>query len=78
MFLCSMQRRRTSADIHYRLAVFRRDDYRCRHCGLSEEDGATLEVDHVVPVGLGGGDHFENLQTLCRACNRRKGSRFVG
>ena len=34
-----------------------------------------FEVDHVVPRAKGGSDHRENLQLLCPACNRLKGTR---
>ena len=68
---------RKRIDPHLRLGVFRRDEYRCRHCGR-ELPRAMLEVDHITPVALGGPDDPENLQALCRTCNRSKGARFVG
>jgi 5-methylcytosine-specific restriction endonuclease McrA len=34
---------------------------------------AGLELDHIHPERLGGGDGPENIQLLCRPCNRRKG-----
>lgn len=52
--------------------VFQRDNYRCRECGARLEDGATLEIDHIVPVAKGGTNDISNLQTLCKACNRGK------
>jgi 5-methylcytosine-specific restriction enzyme A len=61
--------------VHLRIAVFRRDGYRCQHCGKIGKP-AELEIDHVVPQSLEGSDDFENLQTLCRTCNRRKGARY--
>ena len=33
-----------------------------------------FEVDHVIPRVKGGFDHVENLQLLCGACNRAKGT----
>lgn len=53
-----------------RLQVWQRDEGRCTSCG-SEFD---LQYDHVIPVALGGGTSFENLQLLCGACNQRKGA----
>ena len=52
-----------------RLAVFRRDSYRCRSCGRP----GRLECDHVAPIHRGG-DPYElaNLQTLCRGCHIAK------
>mgnify|MGYP001359170477 CR=1 FL=1 len=67
--------KRQSLPFHYRLGVFRRDEYTCRNCGFSGPAN-TLEVDHIIPVVLNGGDEPENLQTLCRTCNRRKGAKL--
>ena len=41
-------------------------------CGASKDDGATLHVDHKVPVSKGGTDELSNLQTLCSDCNLNK------
>lgn len=54
-----------------RAAVFDRDGWECLHCGTHED----LSADHIVPESLGGPTTFENLQTLCRSCNSRKGVR---
>ena len=49
--------------------VFERDAYRCMSCGGHID----LCCDHVVPESKGGEAVFDNLQTLCRPCNSRKG-----
>lgn len=54
-----------------RQAVYARDGHACLHCRATER----LTLDHVHPFSLGGGDTFENLQTLCQPCNSRKGAR---
>jgi hypothetical protein len=54
-----------------RSAVYERDGYACLHCGAMER----LSLDHIHPWSLGGPDTLENLQTLCRPCNSRKGAR---
>lgn len=54
--------------------VFKRDDYRCLECGATNIN-STLEVDHIIPVAQDGTDEFNNLQTLCIACNRAKSNR---
>ena len=52
-----------------RTKVFERDAYRCLHCGAH----LNLTVDHIKPESKGGTLDFDNLQTLCRPCNSRKG-----
>jgi hypothetical protein len=54
-----------------RADVYERDGYRCLHCGTPD----ALTLDHIHPFSLGGPDTFENLQTLCRRCNSKKGAR---
>ena len=54
-----------------RWRVFKRDAFRCCRCG-SQDD---LTLDHIVPECKGGQMTLENLQTLCRSCNSRKGGR---
>jgi len=61
---------RPPISIRRRFLVFKRDGYRCRICRRS---GGELELDHVIPVCRGGNDVMNNLQTLCRKCNRGKG-----
>lgn len=65
--------------------VFERDQWRCCLCGCKTPQrlrGSTAdnapELDHIVPIALGGGHVFDNVQTLCRACNGRKGATAVG
>ena len=52
--------------------VLKRDGYKCKICGVSASDGAKLEVDHIIPISKGGKTVIDNLQTLCRSCNRGK------
>lgn len=52
-------------------AVFERDAYRCVTCG----DHRDLTCDHIIPESKGGPTALENLQTMCRPCNSRKGNR---
>jgi 5-methylcytosine-specific restriction endonuclease McrA len=42
---------------------------RCQMCGSTKN----LTLDHIIPLGRGGGWHRENLQCLCGRCNRAKG-----
>jgi hypothetical protein len=53
-----------------RQMVFGRDGFKCRNCNSRKH----LSVDHITPVVLGGSDDLNNLQTLCKSCNSKKGS----
>lgn len=54
-----------------RFKVLERDGYRCRYCGRSADDIA-IDVDHIVPVRLGGTDDLDNLVAACVDCNAGK------
>ncbi|MCO6431411.1 MAG: HNH endonuclease [Deltaproteobacteria bacterium] len=64
-----------------RVEVGRRDGGQCTFVA---EDGKRcterhgLEIDHVMPYGLGGGNERENLRLLCRAHNRLMAERVFG
>lgn len=45
-------------------------DGKCLKCGTTEN----LTVDHIVPKFRGGLDGTDNLQTLCKSCNMKKGA----
>lgn len=53
-----------------RTAIYERDEYSCIACGATEN----LSLDHIYPHSRGGSDEPENLQTMCRKCNSRKGA----
>lgn len=60
-----------------RLMVNRRDNYVCAMCGIdSMETGAELQVDHVIPIEIGGTNDVWNLQTLCTPCEALKGKSY--
>jgi hypothetical protein len=59
-----------------RFEILKRDDYRCQMCGVTAKDGATLEIDHILPVSKGGTNDPDNLQVLCRDCNAGKGAQY--
>lgn len=54
-----------------RQEVYERDGFRCVECSATER----LSLDHIHPYSLGGTDDLDNLQTLCKPCNSRKGAR---
>jgi len=57
--------------------VLRRDNYQCVCCGKVKARGVRLEMDHIIPVTLGGETTLDNLQTLCKECNIQKGSNII-
>jgi 5-methylcytosine-specific restriction endonuclease McrA len=57
-----------------RREVFARDGYACQYCGHQAND---LTLDHVVPRHRGGTHTWDNLVTACKACNHRKGGKFL-
>lgn len=61
-----------------RYQIFQRDGRVCACCGARSEDGARLEIDHIKPISK----HWhlrldpENLQVLCRPCNKGKSNAY--
>lgn len=53
-----------------RQRVLARDGGRCCRCGVAVQHQA--HVDHVVPLGAGGGNDLANLQLLCAGCHAGK------
>ena len=49
----------------------------CAHCG-KHYPISQMDADHIVPYSKGGKTTWDNLQILCRHCNRSKGNRFIG
>jgi hypothetical protein len=56
-----------------RFEVFKRDGFTCQYCG-SHPPSAVLNIDHIEPVALGGGNDIDNLITACSCCNSGKGA----
>jgi 5-methylcytosine-specific restriction protein A len=44
----------------------------CAHCTGQGIVRPSVEVDHIIPLHLGGPDHESNLQGLCIACHEAK------
>ena len=51
-------------------AVYRRDGFRCRYCGVEDQP---LTVDHLVTWESGGPSTPENLVASCKKCNGARG-----
>lgn len=60
-----------------RFRVLQRDAFRCQYCGRTAASGATLHVDHIVPLDAGGATSEDNLMTACEQCNLGKSDAAV-
>ena len=66
--------------------LFARDGWRCQVCGVNTPKSLrgklvdrSPELDHRVPLAMGGSHTWDNVQTACRKCNAAKGAhRVVG
>ncbi len=56
-----------------RTKVFYRDGGKCKRCGAEED----LEFDHIIPVAKGGSNTENNIELLCKSCNRSKSDRIL-
>jgi 5-methylcytosine-specific restriction endonuclease McrA len=65
--------RRRAVQEWVRQLVFDRDGRKCLRSGRRPPE-VSLNCDHIVAVATGGSNDLDNLQTLCRECNREKWS----
>ena len=56
------------------LEIEKRQNGRCRLCGIILANESNPQVDHIFPISLGGEDSVENFQLLCGRCNQGKGN----
>lgn len=54
-----------------RWEVWEQDNFTCQICGSRQ----FLTIDHIIPESKGGKTEKDNLQTLCKPCNSKKGNR---
>lgn len=45
--------------------------YTCVRCGKKLRKG-DVDIDHIIPQNRGGSDNINNLQCMCKHCNRSK------
>lgn len=55
-----------------RTKVLERDEYLCMVCKAAGRVRLAREVDHVVPLHLGGSNAMGNLQGICKPCHKLK------
>lgn len=67
----------------YKRRILIRDNFTCRDCGkfmaMNNEWGVVvpagsqrIDVHHIIPVSMGGGDEPTNLITLCPECHKKR------
>jgi len=53
--------------------IYKHDNYQCLCCGKERRRSISLEIDHILPIAMGGKNIPSNLQRLCKQCNGIKG-----
>lgn len=61
-----------------RLECFVKHEGRCYLCGIDIRPGETWEVEHILPVGLGGDNGVDNLRPAHTKCHKPKTKEDVG
>ena len=77
--------RRVPYDAVSPVKVFIRDHWTCQLCGArtpKQHKGLMVpnapELDHIIPLSLGGEHTYANVQCACRQCNGLKGNKVIG
>lgn len=52
-------------------------NHKCPLCNSALYVGEDVEVDHIIPLSLGGSDSLENIQIVHWICNRAKGNKLA-
>lgn len=80
-----MRQRTQTVESVNAIKVFDRDGWRCQLCKRKTPrklrgtlDSRAPELDHIMPVSIGGEHSYRNTQCTCRACNGAKSNRPMG
>ena len=68
--------RRSTFSTSFRLNLFLKRKGKCAACSQKIEAGKAWDIDHILPLALGGTNEPDNLQILCRSCHKTKTARF--
>ena len=52
--------------------ILERDNHTCCYCGITQNEGGLLTVDHIDPQEKGGKAEIGNGMALCTACENKK------
>jgi len=64
--------------IELRRRIMEVDRRCCAYCRSAEAlIGVTFEIEHILPISVGGLTEFDNLCLSCPTCNRHKSNRLV-
>lgn len=66
---------RSRIPLQLRNAVYERDHYTCRDCGLQGKPGRTkgsIQAYHIKSLRDGGEHSLDNLATVCYTCRRQR------
>lgn len=66
--------RRPTFSTSFRLTLFLKRKGICTACAQKIEAGKAWDIDHILPLALGGTNEPHNLQILCKPCHRAKTS----
>ena len=64
--------RRPTFSTSFRLNLFLMRKGLCAACAQKIDAGKAWDIDHILPLALGGTNAPDNLQILCRPCHRTK------
>lgn len=73
-----MRSTRIQVPLGWALQIANRDRFRCHICEQGYSPVDPWEIDHVLPLALGGTNHVANLALAHRSCNQAKGALPVG
>lgn len=66
--------RRQFFSTSFRLNLFLKRKGTCASCYIKIDAGKAWDIDHILPLALGGTNEPENLQILCKPCHQSKTS----
>ena len=64
--------RRRNWSQRQRLALFISANGACEACQIRLQPGQSWDLDHIIPLALGGADETYNLKVLCNGCHKAK------